>query len=245
MASQRKQRQQKRSKIADDLKRKQRASIRPLEPRTEAQESFRLAILKNSVTLATGPAGTGKTYVPAAIAANMLLNGHIDKIILCRPAVEATGESLGYLPGKLEQKMQPWAMPFLDVLKQFMGPHDFRTALVNEEIEIIPFAYMRGRTFNNAFIVLDEAQNTTPEQIEMFLTRIGDDSRTVISGDLSQSDIDGESGLSVAMRMVSRYGIVCGAVSFERKDIVRSETCKIWATAFEREREGEAMQYAA
>ncbi len=194
--------------------------IEPLEPQTEKQKKYMAAIKSHTITFATGAAGTGKTYIAAALAAQALENKSIEHIIVTRPAVEA-GESLGFLPGELDEKFDPYLQPFRLVLEERLGRTKVEYLLKNKTIEAIPLGYLRGRTFKNAFVILDEAQNTTPKQMKMFLTRIGLDTKVVINGDTSQIDISGSSGLSDAIRRISFIPAVAH-VHFTREDVVRS-----------------------
>jgi phosphate starvation-inducible protein PhoH and related proteins len=191
--------------------------IRPYNPN---QEAFLAALAEHNLTVALGPAGTGKTYLAIATAVEMLESGKIDRIILSRPAIEA-GESLGFLPGALEEKMAPYLRPLYDALNDRLGVKRLRTMLQDGTIEIAPIGYMRGRTLNNAFVVIDEAQNCTYAQIKMLLTRLGWHATMVLTGDPDQSDLlDGISGLSeVARRLTDVPGIA--VVRFTDRDVVR------------------------
>lgn len=159
--------------------------IKPLHPRTDRQAEYLEALRRADQVVVMGPAGTGKTYIASALAASLMLEGKIDRIILTRPNVPA-GRSLGALPGTLEEKIAPWVIPFTDVIKEYMGYDRFNIAMKKKNIDVVPFEVMRGRTFDNAFVILDEAQNTTPEEMKMFLTRTGEDSTVVINGDISR-----------------------------------------------------------
>lgn len=194
--------------------------IEPLEPQTEKQKKYMNAIKSHIITFATGAAGTGKTYIAAALAAQALENHTIEHIIVTRPAVEA-GEHLGFLPGELDEKFDPYLQPFRLVLEERLGKTKVEYLLKNKTIEAIPLGYLRGRTFRNAFVILDEAQNTTPKQMKMFLTRIGLDTKVVVNGDTSQIDISGASGLSDAIRRISFLPTVAH-INFTREDVVRS-----------------------
>jgi phosphate starvation-inducible protein PhoH and related proteins len=193
----------------------------PLEARTPSQKRFIAAIKNNCLTFAIGPAGTGKSYCAAALAAQALEAGQIDRIILTRPAVEA-GEQLGFLPGDLNEKFSPYIDAFRDILNARLGPGTVEYCLRHGRIVASPLAYMRGKTFDSrTFVILDEAQNTTPAQMKLFLTRIGEDCRVVVNGDLRQSDIRGPNGLADAIDRL--HGVPSVAVHrFERADIVRS-----------------------
>jgi phosphate starvation-inducible protein PhoH and related proteins len=193
----------------------------PLEARTAAQLCYINAIKNHSLTFGIGPAGTGKSYCAGALAAEALESGRIERIILTRPAVEA-GEQLGFLPGELEDKYAVYIEAFRDILNERLGRGVVDYCLRHGRIVGAPLAYMRGKTFsNNTFVILDEAQNTTPAQMKMFLTRIGENAKVVINGDIRQSDIRGPNGLEDA---IGRLGGLPGVHvhSFERADIVRS-----------------------
>lgn len=193
----------------------------PLTARTVAQQCYINAIKNNDLTFGIGPAGTGKSYCAGALAAEALESGRIERIILTRPAVEA-GESLGFLPGELEEKYAVYIDAFRDILNERLGRGVVDYCLRHGRIVGAPLAYMRGKTFNhNTFVILDEAQNTTPTQMKMFLTRIGENCKVVINGDVKQSDIRGPNGLEDAVSRVSGLpGVHVHA--FEREDIVRS-----------------------
>ncbi|MCL2874796.1 MAG: PhoH family protein [Betaproteobacteria bacterium] len=192
----------------------------PVAPLNECQKRYINAMKNFTLTFATGPAGTGKTWLCAALAAQMLEAGEIDKIIITRPAVEA-GESLGFLPGELEEKFDPWLQPFRDVLNERLGKSTVEFLIKRGIVEAAPLAYMRGRTFKRAFVIMDEAQNTTPVQMKMFLTRIGNDCRVVVNGDMTQKDVKGESGLEDAVGRLSYIPSV-KHIRFDRADVVRS-----------------------
>ncbi len=159
-----------------------------IKPKTDGQLAFYNAALKNDIVFAIGPAGTGKTYLAVAIAVAHLRDRQMDRIVLARPAVEA-GESLGFLPGDLKEKIDPYLRPLYDALHDMIPVEKLRRYLETQVIEIVPLAYMRGRTLNNAFVILDEAQNTTPGQMKMFLTRLGVNSKAIVTGDITQTDL--------------------------------------------------------
>jgi phosphate starvation-inducible PhoH-like protein len=207
------------------------AAPAPLESLTEAQKRYMGAIKTFPLVYGLGPAGTGKTYVCTAMAAQALLEGRAEKIILTRPAVEAE-EELGFLPGDLSEKYAPWLGPFLDVLNERLGKKRVEYLLKSGGIVASPLAYMRGHTFRNAFVILDEAQNTTPGQMKLFLTRIGNNSTVVVNGDASQKDIKGPSGLADGVRRTSHIPSV-KVVKFTKKDIVRSGLVQEIVEAYE------------
>ena len=194
---------------------------RPIKPKTLGQKNYVDQIRKNMIVFGVGPAGTGKTYLAMAMAVTAFRNEEVSRIILTRPAIEA-GEKLGFLPGDLQSKVDPYLRPLYDALYQIMGPESFAKNMERGLIEVAPLAYMRGRTLDNAYIILDEAQNTTPAQMKMFLTRIGFGSKVIVTGDASQKDLPpgAVSGLDVAMRVLKKIeGIsFCELTS---KDVVR------------------------
>ena len=192
-----------------------------VEPRTPAQKAYVKALFSNELAFGIGPAGTGKTYLAVAVGVNMFIGGHVDRIILSRPAVEA-GEKLGYLPGDMKDKVDPYMQPLYDALNDFLPAKQVAKLIEEKKIEIAPLAFMRGRTLSNAFVVLDEAQNATTMQMKMFLTRLGEGSRMVITGDRSQVDLPRgvQSGLRDAENLLS--GIRNIAFNyFTSKDVVR------------------------
>jgi len=192
-----------------------------IKSKTVGQKKYVDAIKKNTIAFGEGPAGTGKTYLAVAMAASAYKNKEVDRIILTRPAVEA-GEKLGFLPGDLQEKVNPYLRPLYDALQEMFGFENYQKLMERGAIEIAPLAYMRGRTLNNAFVILDEAQNTTGEQMKMFLTRLGEGSKMVITGDLSQVDLPPErkSGLRHAMTVLKDVeGIAIKRLT--QKDVVR------------------------
>lgn len=171
---------------------KSRPSRKPLRPKTENQRDYILEMAESDVTICTGPAGTGKTAVAVGLASEYILNKKVEKIIITRPVVEVGTRGLGFLPGSLNEKMQPWLVPLLEEMNAFLSKETVNSMRVSGTIEIAPLEYMRGRNFHNSFMILDEAQNCTFEQIKMFLTRIGQDSKMVINGDIEQTDLHQE-----------------------------------------------------
>ena len=192
-----------------------------VEPRTEAQKAYVHSLMENELAFGIGPAGTGKTYLAVAVAVSKFISGDVDRIILSRPAVEA-GEKLGYLPGDMKDKVDPYMQPLYDALNDFLPGKQLAKLIEEKRIEIAPLAFMRGRTLANAFVVLDEAQNATSMQMKMFLTRLGEGSRMVITGDRSQVDLPRGvvSGLSDAERLLKGIKGV-GFNYFTSKDVVR------------------------
>ena len=178
---------------------------KPIKPKTIGQKAYVDAIRKKMIVFGTGPAGTGKTYLAMAMAITAFKNDEVGRIILTRPAIEA-GEKLGFLPGDLQSKVDPYLRPLYDALYQIMGPDSFLKNMEKGLIEVAPLAYMRGRTLDNAFIILDEAQNTSPAQMKMFLTRIGFGSKVVVTGDQTQKDLapGAPSGLDTAMKVLAK-----------------------------------------
>ena len=203
----------------DEL-RPQVRSNEPIVAKNDAQRRYINAINTFTLTFATGSAGTGKTYLCAALAADALENKTVEKIIITRPAVEA-GESLGFLPGEIDEKFDPYLRPFKEVLVERLGKSYTEYLIKVGKIEAAPLAYMRGRTFKNAFVILDEAQNTTHTQMKMFLTRIGENCKVVVNGDYSQKDISSGSGLEDAIRRLS-YIPAVKHIAFTHADVVRS-----------------------
>ena len=192
-----------------------------VEPRTDAQKAYVRSLFANELAFGIGPAGTGKTYLAVAVGVSMFIGGHVDRIILSRPAVEA-GERLGFLPGDMKDKVDPYMQPLYDALNDFLPSKQVAKLIEEKRIEIAPLAFMRGRTLANAFVVLDEAQNATTMQMKMFLTRLGEGSRMVITGDRSQVDLPRgvQSGLRDAKRLLSNIEKVSFNY-FTAKDVVR------------------------
>ena len=192
-----------------------------VEPRTEAQKAYVRALFEKELAFGIGPAGTGKTYLAVAVGVNMFIGGHVDRIILSRPAVEA-GERLGFLPGDMKDKVDPYMQPLYDALNDFLPGKQLAKLIEEKRIEIAPLAFMRGRTLSNAFVVLDEAQNATTMQMKMFLTRLGEGSRMVITGDRSQVDLPRgvPSGLADAERLLGKIDKIAFNY-FTSKDVVR------------------------
>ena len=207
---------------------------KPIKPKTVGQRTYCDDIKNNTITFGVGPAGTGKTYLAVAMAVNAFRAQQVDRIILTRPAVEA-GEKLGFLPGDLQQKVDPYLRPLYDALFDMLGAETYQRYVERGSIEVAPLAYMRGRTLDDSFIILDEAQNTTGEQMKMFLTRLGFNSKMVITGDVTQIDLpDGKrSGLKEAVRILK--GVEDIAIfRFTEKDVVRHKLVQDIIRAYER-----------
>ena len=196
-------------------------SGKPIKPKTVGQKRYVEMISKNTVNFGIGPAGTGKTFLAVAMAVRALRQKKVSRIILTRPAIEA-GEKLGFLPGDLQSKIDPYLRPLYDALFEMMGAENYTRLLEKGTIEIAPLAYMRGRTLDDSFIILDEAQNATPEQMKMFLTRLGFNSKAVITGDLTQTDLPSgqKSGLTTAVKILAEIDDI-GIHAFSERDVVR------------------------
>ena len=207
---------------------------RQIKCKTLGQQTYIDAIKKNTCVFAVGPAGTGKTYLAIAMAVVALKNKDIERIILTRPAVEA-GEKLGFLPGDLQQKVDPYLRPLYDALNDMMGPEGYQRLMERGALEVAPLAYMRGRTLNDAFIILDEAQNTTSEQMKMFLTRMGMGSKMIITGDITQIDLPAgkKSGLVEALEVLRGVPDI-GMATLTHKDVVRHELVQAIVKAYEK-----------
>ncbi|MFZ5962027.1 PhoH family protein [Thalassococcus sp. BH17M4-6] len=206
-----------------------------VEPRTDAQKAYVRALFHNELAFGIGPAGTGKTYLAVAVGVNMFITGQVDKIILSRPAVEA-GEKLGYLPGDMKDKVDPYMQPLYDALNDFLPGKQLAKMIEEKTVEIAPLAFMRGRTLANAFVVLDEAQNATSMQMKMFLTRLGEGSRMVITGDRTQVDLPRgmPSGLADAERLLGKITKISFNY-FTSKDVVRHPLVAAIIEAYEKE----------
>ena len=209
------------------------AAGKPVSPKTFGQKNYVEAIRNHMITFGIGPAGTGKTYLAMAAAITAFKNEEVSRIIMTRPAIEA-GEKLGFLPGDLQSKIDPYLRPLYDALYQIMGPDSYQKNAEKGLIEVAPLAYMRGRTLDNAFIILDEAQNTTPAQMKMFLTRVGFGSKVIVTGDLTQKDLpfESRSGLEVAVEVLSKIDEIafCRLTS---KDVVRHPLVQKIVQAYE------------
>lgn len=207
---------------------------KPIKPKTSGQKKYVDAIREKMICFGLGPAGTGKTYLAMAMAINAFKNNDVDRIILTRPAIEA-GEKLGFLPGDLQSKIDPYLRPLYDALYQIMGAESYQHNYEKGAIEVAPLAYMRGRTLDNAYIILDEAQNTTPAQMKMFLTRIGFGSKVIVTGDITQKDLPAGqvSGLDVALKVLSDVEDI-GIIELTKRDVVRHPLVQKIVDAYER-----------
>ena len=207
---------------------------KPIKPKTLGQRKYIEAIQNNTITIGVGPAGTGKTYLAVALAVNAFRAKEVNRIILTRPAVEA-GEKLGFLPGDLQQKVDPYLRPLYDALYDMLGAENFQKCQERGDIEVAPLAYMRGRTLDDSFFILDEAQNTTQEQMKMFLTRLGFNSKAVVTGDITQIDLPGEkrSGLKQAIKILKGIDDIAIA-QLTGKDVVRHRLVQEIIKAYER-----------
>lgn len=218
-------------------------SGKPIKPKTLGQKEYAQAIVKNTVTICIGPAGTGKTYLAVAKAVKAFKNHEVSKIILTRPAVEA-GEKLGFLPGDLQNKVDPYLRPLYDALFDMLGPESFQRNFDKGAIEVAPLAYMRGRTLDDAFIILDEAQNTTPEQMKMFLTRLGFNSKIVITGDITQVDLPSksQSGLIESVTILDKLDDIA-IIKLSNKDVIRHRLVQEIIKAYEKSANKRSKNY--
>lgn len=203
-------------------------------PRNENQQFYIESLHTSDQVIVFGPAGTGKTYVVSSVAADMYNMKQINKIVITRPHV-AVGKDIGYLPGTLEEKSAPWALPVLDVLEKQLGKGVVETALKNGNIEVAPLALMRGRSFDDTFVICDEAQNITLHELKMLVTRIGEGSKLVLNGDIQQSDLKEADGLTKIVHLAKKHMLPIPIVEFTIDDIVRSDICKQWIETFVKE----------
>ena len=205
-----------------------------LVPRTPRQKDFIEALSSSNQVFVLGPAGTGKTYVTATYASDLYTTKQIDKIVITRPHV-AVGKELGFLKGDLTEKTMPWALPVLDVLEKHLGKGTVETGIKNGNIEMAPLALMRGRSFDNAFIIVDETQNITTHELKMLLTRVGENSTIVLNGDVQQSDLKEADGLSKVIHLAKKHMLSVPVIEFGLDDIVRSDICAQWVRVFMKE----------
>ena len=205
-----------------------------LTPKTDKQKDLIDALKSSRQVFILGPAGTGKTYVTATYAADQYTLKEIDKIVITRPHV-AVGKELGYLPGTLEEKTYPWALPVLDVLEKHWGKGTLDTAIKNGNVEMAPLALMRGRSFENAFIIVDETQNITTHELKMLLTRVGEGTTIVLNGDVQQSDLKEADGLTKVIHLAKKHQLPVPIVEFDIDDIIRSDITAMWVKTFLKE----------
>lgn len=224
----------KRTRRRTNYKNSDKKQTSGLVPRTENQKLLIDALKEYSQVFILGPAGTGKTYVTATFAADLYTLKEIDKIVITRPHV-AVGKDIGFLPGSLEEKTYPWALPVLDVLQKHLGKGAVETGIKNDNIEMAPLALMRGRSFDNAFIIVDESQNITTHELKMLLTRVGEGSTIVLNGDVQQSDLKEADGLSKVIHLAKKHMLPVPVIEFGVEDIVRSDICAQWVKVFMKE----------
>ncbi|MAY89800.1 MAG: phosphate starvation-inducible protein PhoH [Rickettsiales bacterium] len=220
-----------------------KAGKKLLKPRSKKQIDYFELVRKKQIVFCCGPAGTGKTYLAVAFAVSMLKSGQVDKIILSRPAVEA-GERLGFLPGDLKEKIDPFLRPIYDALNEMLPLSEVMKKIESGQIEIAPIAFMRGRTLSNSFVILDESQNTTSVQMKMFLTRLGENSKMIINGDLSQVDLPSgtKSGLREAIKILKNIKDI-GFIKFDDKDVVRNSLVSKIVSNYENYEKSEGIGY--
>jgi len=209
--------------------------VPPIKALNPTQADYLDALRTSAQVVVLGPAGTGKTWIAATEAADMYRQRQIGKIILTRPNVPC-GRSLGFFPGSLEDKFAPWATPIVDAVKERIGSAAYDIAVRHGDIEMVPFEVMRGRSWKDAFVLLDEAQNTTPAEIKTFLTRVGEDCKVVVNGDVGQCDLDEDSGLAAVLHLIRSLKLPVPVIEFTISDIVRSGHCAMWVKAFEKAR---------
>jgi phosphate starvation-inducible PhoH-like protein len=204
----------------------------PIKPLNPTQAEYLAALKHAQQVVVLGPAGAGKTFIAATYAADLFRQGGIERIVLTRPNVPC-GRSLGFFPGTMQEKFAPWAVPIAEAIKERIGEAAFDIAVKRGDIEMVPFEVMRGRTWKNAFVLLDEAQNTSVTEIKTFLTRIGEDCISVVNGDVGQSDIRETSGLRRMIDLIREHALPVPVIEFGVGDIVRSGLCAMWVRAFE------------
>jgi phosphate starvation-inducible PhoH-like protein len=209
----------------------ERSKLPPLLPMTDRQGDYLQALKTSTQVVVMGPAGTGKTHIAGTYAVDQLRQKKIQKIYLTRPNVPG-GRSLGFFKGTLEEKIAPWAVPLMSVMKERIGPNALDIYLKNEDIEIVPFEVMRGRTFKDCIVILDEGQNTIPDEMKMFLTRIGENAQVIVNGDIEQSDLKETSGLRTILHLIEKHQLPVPVIQFTMDDIVRSGVCEMWVRAF-------------
>ena len=207
------------------------AQVVPIVPLNNTQGLYKMALEHSTQVIALGPSGTGKTWMPVVHACNLYLKKKAKKIIITRPAV-SVGKSLGSLPGDISEKFEPWLGPILTTMKDVLGAGRLETAVRNGNIVYAPLEYMRGASYDDTYVIMDEAQNLTIEEAKMFLTRQGENCKLVLCGDIKQSDLKVQSGLSKAIHLAKKYNMDVSIIEFSVDDIVRSPACKAWVEAF-------------
>lgn len=203
-----------------------------LTAQTYNQQLYAKALKEDPLVFVIGCAGTGKTYMAATMAAKMYYEGHITQIVITRPNVAAGGKDIGYFKGDLHEKMAPWVSPLIDVFKRHLGKQKVEGMINDGAIVVEPFSVMRGKSFDNAFIILDEAQNTTYQELKMFLTRIGENTHVVVNGDIAQTDLEDKSGLKRIIHIIKSQLLPFPVIEMTQDDIVRSDVCATWIKAF-------------
>lgn len=228
--------QQQPKKRASRAKTKHDVGKQPIElvAWNEKQQEYISALKTSDQVVVFGPAGTSKTYIASTIAASMYHMKDIDKIVVTRPHV-AVGKDIGFLPGDINEKCAPWSLPVIDVLEKHLTKGVVETGIKNGNIETAPLALMRGRSFDNAFVIVDEAQNLTTDELKVLVTRIGEGSKLVINGDVQQSDLRGEDGLTKIVHLVKKHMLPIPIIEFGVEDIVRSDVTKMWIETFVKE----------
>lgn len=206
----------------------------PLEARSDAQHRYLSALKKSPMVFGIGPAGTGKTYLSASYAIDQLAFRQTDRVIVTRATVPVSGEQLGYLPGDIKDKMDPWVAEIMDVFAERVGDEKLRQMVGDKKVQIIPFAFMRGRSFKNSIILCDEMQNATPAQTKMLVTRIGEGSKMLLNGDLEQSDLRSRNGLADLLDMIEGQSLGLPVIRFSSRDVRRSALCQLWVEAYEK-----------
>lgn len=225
---------QKRTRRKTNYKNSTAKKTSGIAPKTDRQKELLDSLKSSSQVFILGPAGTGKTYVTATHAADLYTLKEIDKIVITRPHV-AVGKDIGFLPGTLEEKTYPWALPVLDVLTKHLGKGSVETGIKNGNIEMAPLAMMRGRSFEDSFIIVDEAQNITTPELKMLLTRVGDGSTIVLNGDVQQSDLKETDGLTKVIHLAKKHMLPIPIIEFGLDDIIRSDICAEWVKVFMKE----------
>lgn len=232
-----------RRREAKTLERNLKKGSKPFEPLGPIQEHLFQSLQEDRQTVVIGPAGTGKTYVPARYGARLLRSKKINKIYIARPTISDSRHALGFLPGKPDQKLAPWLVPIMDAFKDEFLPDELKNYRATEQIEFLSFEHLRGRTLKNCFVLLDEAQNCTYGDLKLFMTRKGENSQFVVTGDTSQIDLPKHfpSGLPIIVKMIEDYDLSPTVIKFAEEDVVRSEDAKEWVSAFVKY-ESEAIQ---